>query len=131
MNISGNALQAMVDGWSAMDQKARAGSQWTLGDLISALEEMPPDREVGNLCDPHSYRGYYCDLAFENSGGNQPAGKLLDECKKAMGAVFEGYKGGDYVMGESTPIWVAEYGCCGEKIVGIDASGMFLTAPDA
>ena len=29
-----------------------------------------------------------------------------------MGATFEGYKGGDFLMGKNTPLWVANYSYC-------------------
>lgn len=116
-------MQHMIDGMNAAWQRERAATQLTLGKLIAALEAMPADAEVANLIEPHSYRGYYCDLAFERGPGKRKASELLADCRAAMGAVFEGYKGGDYVMGALTPVWVASYGQCGPKIVGITASG--------
>ncbi len=59
---------------------------------------MPADAQVANLSSAHSYRGYYSDLALERDAGTRPAAELLAECKAAMGQVFTGYKGGDYVM---------------------------------
>lgn len=61
--------------------------------MIELLESMPADADVANLSHPHSYRGYYCDLAFENNDGTRKAGALLADCKLAMGKVFCGYKG--------------------------------------
>jgi len=48
-----------------------------------------------------------------------------------MGKVFQGYKGGDYVMGALTPVWVAEYGCYGERIMSIIETGEIVTEPEA
>jgi hypothetical protein len=48
---------------------------------------------------------------------------LLSECRAAMGRVFCGYKGGDFLMGETTPIWLADYGHCGRKLVAIRPGG--------
>jgi hypothetical protein len=45
-----------------------------------------------------------------------------------MGQVFGGYKGGDFVMGALTPVWVADYGCCGMKIMALHAGGKIETA---
>jgi len=125
-----NQLQAMVDGMNAQWQKERATSQMTLGKLIAMLESMPADKEIFGLSNPHSYRGYYCDLAFERQAGEVKAGDLLTECRAAMGKVFEGYKGGDFIMGESTPVWVAQYGDCGKRLMALNPDGTIETAED-
>lgn len=123
-------LQALFDGLSMRMQRERAGTQMTLGKLIDALEQMPPDSEVANLLNPHSYRGYYSDLAFELGSGTRRAGELLDECLGAMGRVFEGYKGGEFVMGSKTPVFVAHYGCTGEKLMDLKRDGSIETETD-
>lgn len=88
----------------------------TLGDLIAFLEAVPPETVVplGFHC-PHSYRGYYCDLAFEPAK-NVTVGAMLADARSALGATFEGYKGGDYEMSADTDVWLANYGDCGESI---------------
>ena len=123
-------IQALIDGMTAQWQRERAETQMTLGKLIAALEAMPEGAEVANLNSAHSYRGYYSDLAFELDDGTRPAADLLTECKAAMGQVFSGYKGGDFVMGVLTPVWVAEYGCCGPKLMALHAGGEMETAED-
>ena len=123
-------MQALIDGMSAKWQRERAETQMTLGELIAALEAMPEGAEVANLNSAHSYRGYYSDLAFERDEGTRPAADLLNECKAAMWQVFKGYKGGDYVMGALTPVWVASYGCCGPKLMALHAGGEIETAED-
>jgi hypothetical protein len=123
-------LQALVDEMNAQWQRERAETQMTLGKLIAALEAMPDGAEVANLNSAHSYRGYYSDLAFEQGEGMRPASDLLAECKDAMGQVFCGYKGGDYVMGALTPVWLAGYGCCGPKLMALHAGGKIETAED-
>lgn len=122
--------QALIDGMNAQWQRERAETQMTLGKLIDALEAMPEGAEVANLTSAHSYRGYYSDLAFEQGEGMRPAADLLAECKAAMGQVFCGYKGGDYVMGALTPVWLASYGCCGPKLMALHAGGEMETAED-
>lgn len=114
-----NDLQALLDGLSARLQRERAKTQMTLGKLIETLEAMPEGAQVANLRNPHSYRGYYEDLALEPSEGLRPAEELLAECRAAMGKAFHGYKGGRYIMGEDTPVWVSGYG---------DVSGLRLMA---
>lgn len=117
------SIQALMDGLSAQWQRERAETQMTLGKLISALEAMPEGAEVANLNSAHSYRGYYSDLALEQGEGTRRAADLLAECKTAMRQVFCGYKGGDYVMGALTPVWVANYGCCGQKLMALHVGG--------
>lgn len=121
-------LQAMIDGMMAEQQRERADTQMTLGDVITALESLPKDTEVEGLKRLMSYRGYYSDLAFEQEHGKRPAREILTMCRAAMGKVFTGYKGGDFMMGESTPMWIAEYGCCGVKITAINQDGSIETA---
>jgi hypothetical protein len=124
-------MQALIDGMSAQWMRERAASQMTLGKLIERLEAMPPETPIVGLGDCDSYRGYYSDLAFEPTGNSETtATALLDKCKGAMGQVFHGYKGGDYVMGALTPLWVAHYGCCGQKLMGIAEDGTPITAAD-
>ena len=123
-------LQAMMDGMSAQLQRERAETQMTLGKLIAALEAMPEGADIANLNSAHSYRGYYSDLAFEQREGTRPATDLLAECRAAMGQVFCGYKGGDFVMGALTPVWVSNYGCCGLKLMALHVGGDMETAED-
>jgi len=45
-----------------------------------------------------------------------------------MGKVYEGYKGGDYVMGANTPLWIGEYGSAGGiKLIAIHSDGSMKT----
>jgi hypothetical protein len=118
-----NELQAMFDGMSAQWQRERAKTQMTLGKMIECIESMPADSEISGLCEPHSYRGYYSDLSFEVKTEKVKASELLEICKQAMGNVFQGYKGGNYVMGSLTPVWIADYGCCGMKLMAINQDG--------
>lgn len=122
--------QAWVDGISAQMQRERAVTQLTLGQLIAALEAMPDGTEVAHLTGSHSYRGYYCDLAFTPGDGTRQAAALLADCRAAMGQVFHGYKGGEYVMGALTPVWVAHYGDCGQQLLALHPGGGMNTAED-
>lgn len=122
-----NNMQALVDGMNAQWQRERSKTQLTLGAMIKTLEGMAPETAVC-LGSPHSYRGYYCDLSFENEANT--AGKLLAECREAMGQVFQGYKGGDFVMGALTPTWVASWGACGNKLMRINTDGTVETEAD-
>ena len=104
----------------------------TLEELITALEAHDPAKVVSRgFAKPHSYRGDYCDLAFEPAA-NVTVGSMLADARSALGATFQGYKGGDYTMDEYTDCWLAEYGCCGETI-GLLLLKFMLTGvnPDA
>lgn len=125
-----NNLQALFDGLSQQWQRERAESQMTLGDLIHELRQLPPLLEIEGLGELQSYRGYYSDLAFsptervyepdpERPGMRRfveervprvKAHALLSICEAAMGQVFEGYKGGEFVMGAKAPLWVSAWG---------------------
>jgi hypothetical protein len=122
-------LQALIDGMSAQWQRERAETQMTLGKLIEILTTMG-DTPVAGLGELDSYRGYYADLAFEPTGKAVPATQLLAECQAAMGRVFTGYKGGEFVMGAKTPLWVAHYGQCGLKLIAVNPDGSIVTAAD-
>lgn len=102
----------------------------TLGKLIDALASIPPDKEIDGFGDQHSYRGYYSDLAFELTGEKMPASKGLELAWACMGETFEGYKGGEYVMHRDTPIWIANYGRSGKKMMAINEDGTLELAED-
>ena len=125
-----NHLQALMDGMSAKWQGERAETQMTLGKMIKALEAMPETMKIKGLGELDSYRGYYEDLAFEPLEGERSVEEILVQCRAAMGQVFEGYKGGNFVMGALTPIWLAHYGDCGKKIIAICEDGTIETADD-
>ena len=101
----------------------------TLGELIERLKQLPAESMV-NLCNSHSYRGYYHDLAFEWHYGIRQAYDILMECEDAIGKVFEGYKGGEFMMDEDTPVWIAPYGSCGVKLMDLLKDGTIETEED-
>ena len=113
---------------SVMQSLANAGALH-LGHLRDNLD-MAPDEAIvcwdteGFPGEPNSYRGYYDHLAFEPGAERITVGdfkRVIDE--RVMGKTFIGYKGGDYVMDHSVPVWCAEYGrangrlLCGTKVV--------------
>lgn len=100
--------------------------QMTLGELITALKRKDPERPVYfdfvhfQPKGIHSYRGYYDQLAigYNNEAGyNMRVSELLPLLRDALGATFQGYKGGDYVMSENTPVWVANYNEAGSTAI--------------
>ena len=69
-----------------------------------------------------SWRGSYSELALEFACNGEPMefSAFLKMLKNAVGQTFLGYKGGEFVMTEDTPVWVANYGNCGNTaVVGV------------
>lgn len=108
-----------------------APCQYTLGELIEALENFHPARHsplgFGN---PHSYRGDYSELAFEPAPAATVA-DMLAVAKSALGRTFEGWKGGDYVMDEHTPVWFALEGHGNGETIGPVMLGLLLPELDS
>ena len=105
----------------------------TLGELIAWLEsiqgrgEDEPAEVVFDFCraSPDSLRGSrgdYAELALGFTFDKVMAAKdLLKMCRDAVGKTFPGYKGGDFLMGEDTQVWVDQYGdWTGTAIDGFD-----------
>ena len=87
-----------------------------LGELISFLETMDPKAQIkGGFGAPHSDRGSYDELAFDPKI-EATIGDMLFYAKSAVGATYEGWKGGEYTMDLNTPVYIGESGSCGEPI---------------
>jgi hypothetical protein len=94
------------------------GRYMGLGDLIARLEQEDPTRILPiGFAEPHSYRGYYHQLAFEPRR-DIAIGDVLAAARSALGARFVGYKGGEYTMTEHTDCWIAEYGSDSDNKIG-------------
>lgn len=117
-------LQELMDLVSKETKKVRSKYHLTLGKLIAYLEAMP-DKDAPVLFDfggcptsPHSYRGYYEDLAFERKPDEQADVKsFLGMCMYCLDTPFTGYKGGEFVMGPDTPLWFSAYGSAYEVAI--------------
>src|SRR3990167_10281820 len=93
------------------------GGNMTLGELIKRLEMEPPKKVIrSGFGSPHSYRGFYEDLAFVPMQEGISVEVILKMAKDALGKTFQGYKGGDFKMDENTDVWLAEYGGLGEAL---------------
>lgn len=115
-------MQSFVDAFMRAQSVTRQQYHLTLGQLIDMLRDQNPDLPVvfdtgGSPIDPHSYRGYYDDLAFETTSETRTVAEVLKEAEECLGACFEGYKGGEFRMGEDTPLWNAYYGDTGRAII--------------
>lgn len=87
-----------------------------LAELIAELEKAPQDLVVSHgFGEPHSYRGYYEDVAFRPKQDVTVA-EMLAHAKSALGKTFHGYKGGEYTMTSWSDCWIAEYGNTGDAL---------------
>lgn len=118
---------------SARAEQMKTSNQWTLGRLIAALREVDSTDDcyvsfafgdfVPTTCD--SWRGSYHEIAigFEElvKWDSRPLlASFLSHLDSCVGKTFEGWKGGEYVMDESTPVWVANPGKSGRTgVIGI------------
>lgn len=116
---------------AARAEKLKRSDQLTLGELIAKLERLR-DQDAGRVVKYDfayfhpkrlaSWRGAYDELAlnYENTSEPLSVGELIELLQSAIGKTFEGYKGGEYVMGKTTPLWVSDYGeGCNTAIVGV------------
>ena len=117
------ALMAKID--ADTDARCANRGQWTLGMLKVFLENADGKKIMrlgdGYPGDFHSYRGYYRFISLETSPVEITVSAFLKVVTDAIGSVFEGYKGGDFLMTQNTPVWVSGWGfCSGNGIVGVD-----------
>ncbi len=81
-----------------------------LAGIIARLEREDPDRRIPDgFHQPHSYRGFYDQLAFEPAA-DISIGDMLTAARSALGATYQGYKGGDYRMDGDVHCWIANWG---------------------
>lgn len=117
-------IQGFIDSHSAAMGDMRSLYHITLGGLITTLETIEDKSKVvvvdgrgTSITRPHSYRGYYVDLAFE-VGGLKTVAEVLSELKDSvLGKHFTGYKGGEFIMNEKTPLWISNWGCSSQEAV--------------
>jgi hypothetical protein len=122
--------------------------QLSLGELISKLEALLPNQEAIKKKYEHeasvsfdfeyaiptglsSWRGIYAELAItfdfigyehfnKEKPEEMPISKFVTMLKSAIGKSYTGWKGGDFIMGKTTPLWVANDGNAGNTaVVGI------------
>lgn len=114
-----------IEKTSRESRKIRSRKHLTLGKLISYLQTTRIPK-VANLTNPHSYRGYYEDLAFELGEGAKSRKEMLEFCKNLVGKTFEGYRGGSYKMSYDAPLWVANCGDCGKPFIKLEGTTITL-----
>ncbi len=118
-------IQAMVNAIASGQRETRSSYHLTLGKAIDVLSKVDGSLKVQFDFDktsgpgsPDSYRGYYADLSFE-IGEVSTVKKFLNELNDSIDKTFVGYKGGEFVMGEDTPLWCADYGETGRAIIAL------------
>lgn len=106
-----NSVQGM------RNEALKNSPQWTIGELLVAMENVDHTLPVKFSDGTHpgyltSWRGSYHEIAFtyETEGTPPTVKKVLKDLGDSVGKTYEGYKGGDFVMGRRTPVWVAEWG---------------------
>lgn len=122
---SNDSIQTFVDAISAAGREDRTKYHLTLGPFIEQLElvskvdsgglPVVTDGGIGLSANIISYRGYYSDCAIRPAAANDhcaTVAELLDKARAVFGHTLEGYKGGNYLMGANTPLWVSGYGVC-------------------
>lgn len=121
-------FQEIIDNKLAVERAnaMKTSEQLTLGELILKLEAIQNKDKPVIFNEPYfptdiaSWRGSYDELAFEYKEMNtdplataeQPrtVHTWIKKLKGMIGATIYGYKGGEYLTGKTTPVWVANYG---------------------
>jgi hypothetical protein len=108
-----------------MRETATGRTQLTIGELINLIGESDLIMDDGShktiefdfiSSVPnklHSWRGSYDEAAIsvENQGVLVVnAADFLQYIKQCIGKTFEGWKGGEYVFYEDTPLWISRIG---------------------
>jgi hypothetical protein len=81
-----------------------------LGAVIKQLKKLPKETIfINGFHEPHSYRGYYEQVAFEPFD-NVTSEALLMSCEASMEGVYIGWKGGEYTYDKKSIFNVAYEG---------------------
>jgi len=104
-------MNAMSTCWA----ESRSEYHLTLGEAIDQIKTFDPILEVefdfGGYPDGlDSYRGYYSDLAIDKRVEKTTVDGFTAMLEAALDNTYTGYKGGDYTMTETTPLWFGAYG---------------------
>lgn len=87
--------------------------QLSLGEIKEQLKQFNSYRVVrfvGTEYSPDetsSYRGSYDELAISYTDSEITVSEFIKMLKKALTQNYTGYKGGEYTMWDTTPVWVA------------------------
>lgn len=127
-------IQDLINNVNKATQAQRVNYHVTLGDFIEFLKEVPQGNSSVHFEDgtgithPHSYRGYYSDLAIDGTSVETSVNNVLGLLVRARNREFTAYKGGTYTFDDSTPMWRASWGNTGLPIINVEeeASGVVV-----
>lgn len=90
----------------------------SLDEIITTLAAEDPNRVLPYGFDnPHSYRGYYTDLAFEPAT-DITVGDMLEAARNALGHTYTGWKGGEFRMSGYSDCWLSMEGSASGESIG-------------
>jgi len=99
-----------------------------LGEVIAYLEKKDPDQvALHGFHNPHSYRGYYSQLAF-SPATNITAQDMLEAARGAVGKEYQGWKGGYHMMLAETPCWISHEGEVTEDLISVRLLDLMFAA---
>ena len=85
-----------------------------LYELIAKLKRLPPGLKLPKgFSTPHSYRGFYYELAF-TPADNVSIESMLENAESAVNQTYTGWKGGEFKMTVETRVHLAADGELGE-----------------
>jgi hypothetical protein len=77
---------------------------------ISYTQDGKYEGYIGDEIEHESHYGNYYKRIPTDLPENVTAHDFLEMLKTCQGKTFEGYKGGNFTMGKTTPVWVSDYG---------------------
>lgn len=105
--------------------------QMTLGQMISRYEELG-ETMVENPGKAMSARAVYAHVGFDytwredDEPGEITGTQAAQKARDVVGKTFEGYKGGNFMMDERCPVWIAQWGTSGWPLLAIDDNGRLI-----
>lgn len=126
-----NDIQTMINTMTEIARDERSKYHVTLGEIIDTLKEISGrgegyrvvtvewDGRIMGIINPHSYRGYYSDLAFEPVDHPTTVDEVLEAADRVLDTELDGWKGGDFLMHEGVPLWVAYEGKTGDAVMSV------------
>lgn len=126
-----NDIQTMINTMTEIARDERSKYHVTLGEIIDTLKEISGrgegyrvvtvewDGRIMGIINPHSYRGYYSDLAFEPVDHPTTVDEVLEAADRVLDTELDGWKGGDFLMHEGVPLWIAYEGKTGDAVLSV------------
>lgn len=122
-------VQDLLDALSETARDTRKNYHICLGELLAHLRQADPEGNI-YLGNPHSYRGYYADLALEPLDQAIKVWELINQLSDVIDTKLTGYKGGEFLMEADTPVWVATYGCTGLALVDFQPNNLIISTKE-